>query len=287
MVRDSLKGENAMSVLFAAFLGLVQGIAEFLPISSSGHLAIFQTFFHMENVEESQMLFDVLLHLGTLVSVCIVYRNDIVDVVKELWVMLMGLFGKKTEKRIPVRRLILLVILSTVPLVLAVVADDFIEALYSSTLFIGIALLCTGTMLYLSDKLASGHKTEKDATWVDALLVGVMQAVAVLPGISRSGSTITAGLVRGFDRKFAVRYSFLLSIPAIVGANILKIGEAVKAGAGKGMFLPYAVGMIVAAVSGYFAIKLVKLLMDKGKFGRFSYYCWAVGLLTIVLTIVL
>lgn len=276
-----------MSVLFAAFLGLVQGIAEFLPISSSGHLAIFQTFFHMENVEESQMLFDVLLHLGTLVSVCIVYRSDIVDVVKELWAMLMGLFGKKTEKRLPVRRLILLVILSTVPLVLAVAADDFIEALYSSTLFIGIALLCTGTMLYLSDKLASGHKTERDATWVDAILVGIMQAIAVLPGISRSGSTITAGLVRGYDRKFAVRYSFLLSIPAIVGANILKIGEAVKAGVGEGLFLPYAVGMIVAAVSGYFAIKLVKLLMDKGKFGRFSYYCWAVGLITIILTIVL
>ena len=201
--------------------------------------------------------------------------------------MLMGLFGKKTEKRLPVRRLILLVILSTIPLVLAVAVDDFIEALYSSTLFIGIALLCTGTMLYLSDRLASGHKTEKDATWLDAILVGVMQAIAVLPGISRSGSTITAGLVRGYDRKFAVRYSFLLSIPAIVGANILKIGEAVKAGVGDGLFLPYAVGMIVAAVSGYFAIKLVKLLMDKGKFGRFSYYCWAVGLITIVLTIVL
>lgn len=276
-----------MSVLFAAFLGLVQGVAEFLPISSSGHLAIFQTFFHMENVEESQMLFDVLLHLGTLISVCIVYRSDIADVVKELWGMLMGLFGKKTEKRLPVRRLILLVILSTVPLALAVVADDFIEALYSSTLFIGIALLCTGTMLYLSDKLASGHKTEKDAAWVDAILVGVMQAIAVLPGISRSGSTITAGLVRGYDRKFAVRYSFLLSIPAIVGANILKIGEAVKSGVGEGLFLPYAVGMLVAAVSGYFAIKLVKLLMDKGRFGRFSYYCWAVGLITIVLTIVL
>ena len=276
-----------MSVLFAAFLGLVQGIAEFLPISSSGHLAIFQTFFHMENVEESQMLFDVLLHLGTLVSVCIVYWSDIVDVVKELWSMLMGLFGKKTEKRLPVRRLILLVILSTIPLVLAVVADDFIEALYSSTLFIGVALLCTGTMLYLSDRLASGKKTEKDATWLDAILVGVMQAIAVLPGISRSGSTITAGLVRGYDRKFAVRYSFLLSIPAIVGANILKIGEAVKTGVGEGMFLPYAVGMIVAAVSGYFAIKLVKLLMDKGKFGRFSYYCWAVGLVTIILTFVL
>ena len=276
-----------MSVLFAAFLGLVQGIAEFLPISSSGHLAIFQTFFHMENVEESQMLFDVLLHLGTLVSVCIVYRRDIVDVLKELWSILLGLCGKKTEKRIPVRRLILLVIISTLPLVLAVLADDYIEALYSSTLFIGIALLCTGTMLFLSDKLASGRKTEKNATWVDAILVGIMQAVAVLPGISRSGSTITAGLVRGFDREFAVRYSFLLSIPAIVGANILKIGEAVKGGVGEGLFLPYAVGAIVAAVSGYFAIKLVKLLMDKGKFGRFSYYCWAVGLLTIILTIVL
>ena len=276
-----------MSVWFAAFLGLVQGIAEFLPISSSGHLAIFQTFFHMENVEETQMLFDVLLHLGTLISVCIVYRQDIVDVVKELWAMLMGLFGKKTERRIPVRRLIVLVILSTIPLVLAVLVDDYIEALYSSTLFIGIALLCTGALLYISDKLPSGKKTEKNATAGDALLVGVFQAVAVLPGISRSGSTITAGLLRGYDRKFAVRYSFLLSIPAIVGANILKISDAVKAGFDSSLLLPYLVGMVVAAVSGYFAIKLVKLLMDKGKFGRFSYYCFAVGILTILLTIIL
>ncbi len=276
-----------MSVWFAAFLGLVQGIAEFLPISSSGHLAIFQTFFHMENVEETQMLFDVLLHLGTLISVCIVYRQDIVDVVKELWAMLMGLFGKKTERRVPVRRLIVLVILSTIPLVLAVLVDDYIEALYSSTLFIGIALLCTGALLYISDKLPSGKKTEKDATAGDALLVGIFQAVAVLPGISRSGSTITAGLLRGYDRKFAVRYSFLLSIPAIVGANILKISDAVKTGFDSSLLLPYLVGMVVAAVSGYFAIKLVKLLMDKGKFGRFSYYCFAVGILTILLTIIL
>lgn len=276
-----------MSVWFAAFLGLVQGIAEFLPISSSGHLAIFQTFFHMENVEETQMLFDVLLHLGTLISVCIVYWKDIVDVVKELWAMLMGLFGKKVEKHIPTRRLILLVILSTIPLFVVALVDDYIEALYSSTLFIGIALLCTGTLLYLSDKLPTGKKTEKNATVGDALIVGVMQAIAVLPGISRSGSTITAGLTRGFDRKYAVRYSFLLSIPAIVGANILKISDALQGGFDTSLLLPYLVGMAVAAISGYFAIKLVKLLMDKGKFGRFAYYCFAVGLITIILTVIL
>lgn len=276
-----------MSVWFAAFLGLVQGVAEFLPISSSGHLAIFQTFFHMENVEETQMLFDVLLHLGTLVSVCIVYRKDIADVVKELWAMLLGLFGKKTEQHIPTRRLILLVILSTIPLLAVALVDGFVEALYSSTLFIGIALICTGTLLYISDKLPSGKKTEKNATVGDALLVGLMQAVAVLPGISRSGSTITAGLSRGFDRKYAVRYSFLLSIPAIVGANILKIGDALESGFDTSLLLPYLVGMAVAAVSGYFAIRLVKLLMDKGKFGRFAYYCWAVGLITVLLTVIL
>lgn len=278
-----------MSIWFAAFLGLVQGVAEFLPISSSGHLAIFQAFFGMENVEESQLLFDVLLHLGTLVSVCIVYRRDIADVLRELWRMLAGLVGRIGGRRpdpakvsVPVRRLILLVIIATVPLVLSAAAGDLIEALYTSTLFIGVALLATGGLLYISDRVIAGKKTEETARPGDALIIGLVQAVAVLPGVSRSGSTITAATVCGFDRAFAVRFSFLLSIPAIVGANILKISDALAAGIDRSLLLPYAVGTLVAAVSGYFAIRLVKLLVDKGRFGRFAYYCWAVGIVVIV-----
>ncbi len=275
-----------MSIWFAALLGLIQGVAEFLPISSSGHLSIFQNFFHMENVEESQMLFDVLLHLGTLAAVCIYYRKDVVDVVRELWGLCQGK-KRKDKPNAPVQRLILLAIIATLPLVLAMLVDDVVEKLYASTLFIGIALLATGCLLYISDKVKPGNKDERNATWKDALAIGLMQVVAVLPGISRSGSTITASTLRGCKRDFAVRFSFLLSIPAIVGANILKISDALSAGIDKAMVLPCLVGVIVAGVSGYFAICLVKLLADKGKFGRFAYYCWAVGLLTIIATIIL
>lgn len=272
-----------MSIWFAILMGLVQGIAEFLPISSSGHLAIFQTFFHMENIDETQMLFDVLLHLGTLAAVLVAYRQDVRDVVVELGRLAAQPFRKgEAPKSLPVRRLILLAIVATIPLVLAVLFQDAVERLYRSSLFIGLALLCTGTLLYISDKLPQGRKTERTASLMDALAVGLMQVVALLPGISRSGSTITAGLARGFDRKFAVRFSFLLSIPAIVGANILKIADAVSAGFDTSLLPAYLIGMAVAGVSGYFAIRLVRMLSDKGRFGRFSYYCWAVGLVTIV-----
>lgn len=280
-----------MSVWFAAFLGLVQGVAEFLPISSSGHLSLFQNFFHMENVEESQMLFDVLLHLGTLVAVIVAYWSDVRDVVKELVKIVADLFrGRKADHSLDqpaVRRLILMVIVATLPLFLAVLFDDVVETLYASTLFVGIALACTGCILFISDKIITGRKNERSATMLDALLVGCMQAVAILPGISRSGSTITAGLLRGFDRKFAVRFSFLLSIPAVLGANLLQVADAVKAGFDTALLPAYLVGMVVAGVSGYFAIRLVRLLMDKGRFGRFAYYCWAVGAATIVASLIL
>lgn len=276
-----------MSLWFSALLGLIQGLTEFLPVSSSGHLAIFQRFFGMENVEESQMLFEVLLHFATLIPVVVVYWVDVRDILAELWCMLRSLFDKKAaaQKNLVVRRLILLAVVATLPLVLAVVLDDVVSRLSGSTLFVGIALLCTGCILYAGDHLVTGHKNERNATVKDALLVGLMQLVAILPGISRSGSTITAGLFRGFDRKFAVKVSFLLSIPAILGANILKVGEAIRMGIDPGMLGVYLVGMAVAAVSGYFAIRLVRLLSDKGRFGRFAYYCWAVGALTVLATI--
>lgn len=275
-----------MSIWFAIFLGLVQGVAEFLPISSSGHLAIFQVFFHMENVEETQLLFNVLLHLGTLVAVCIVYRQEIWEILRELWGMVRGK-RRKDAPNVPMQRLILLAIVSCLPLLAVPFVSDFLAVLNTNTLFIGLALLATGGLLYISGKVASGRKTEKDATVLDALWVGLVQLVAVLPGISRSGSTITGGLFRGFDREFAVRYSFLLSIPTIVGANILEVKDALEAGFDSAMVLPCLVGMVVAGVSGYFAIRLVKLLSEKGKFSCFSWYCWIAGALTIAATVLL
>ena len=276
-----------MNYLWSAFLGFVQGVAEFLPISSSGHLSLFQNFFGLRSAESGGLFFDVLLHLGTLISVFIYYWTDIRDMILEFFRGIAAL-GKPTgETPPPARRLVLLVILGTLPLFLILPIKDTVEQLYYNTYFIAFALLATGCLLYLSDRLAKGRKTEKNATIVDVLLVGVSQAIATVPGLSRSGTTIAAGLMRGFDRTFAVRYSFLLSLPAVLGANILSLKDAVQEGVDWGMLPIYLVGMVFSAVVGYFAIRLVNLLTDKGKFGNFAYYCWGVGVLTLILSILL
>ena len=276
-----------MSILAAVLLGLIQGIAEFLPISSSGHLSILQNLFGV-NTAEGHMLFDVLLHFGTLISVCVVYRRDIVDMVREFIGMLGDIKnpGSGREASVPTRRLIIMIIVSTLPLLAVMLVKDYIEQLYYSTAFVGFGLILTGCMLYVSDKMISGRKNEKTMTVKDALIIGLCQAVATIPGISRSGATITAGIATGQNREFAVRYSFLISLPAIVGACILSIIDAVKAGSDVA-FLAYALGAAVAAVVGIFAIKLVNALAQKGKFGMFAVYCWAVGGLSILLSIIL
>lgn len=277
-----------MSFLMAALLGLFQGIAEFLPISSSGHLALLQNFFTME--QEQDLLFNVLLHFATLLTVLLVYRKDVWEMILEFFRGIAALFtpaGKRqTETPPPARRMVLLVIVATLPLLAVLPVKSAIEELGNNTIFVGCALLVTGCILFASDRLAKGRKGAHNATVVDALLVGVGQALAVTPGISRSGTTISAGIVRGFERTFAVRFSFIMSLPAVLGATILEVADAVQEGVDFTMLPKYLVGMVIAAVSGYFAIKLVNLLTDKGKFGKFSYYCWVVGVITIIATLV-
>jgi undecaprenyl-diphosphatase len=276
----------SLTYLTSALLGLVQGVAEFLPISSSGHLSLME---NLLKVAQDDILFEVLLHLGTLVAVCVVYWQDIVDMVRDFFGVLGGLFSKNRRMRVSPSantRLVFMLIVATIPLVLVIPVKDRVETLYGNTLFIGCALLATGIILFLSDRLAQGRKTARTATMMDALIVGLSQAVAVVPGLSRSGTTISIGMMRGFDRKFAVRFSFLLSIPAILGANILEVGDAVRAGLHTELIPIYILGMVISLVSGYFAIKLVNLLARKGKFGSFAYYCWAVGIVTIIATLV-
>ena len=283
-----------MSMLSAIFLGLVQGISEFLPISSSGHLSLFQHFFNM-NTADSNLFFDVLLHLGTLIAIFVYYWRDILDLLKELGRLFLVLLGKEEKKKkapasaagrkltlTPDSRMILMIIVATIPLVFVLPIKDKVESLCGNVVFIGCALLVTGTILFISDRLAKGKKTAKNATMLDAFLVGVGQAVAVVPGLSRSGTSISAGMLRGFQRTFAVRFSFLMSIPAVLGANIISIKDAMEAGIDTSLMPMYVAGTIVAAVSGYFAIRLVNILADKGKFGNFAYYCWGVGAAALV-----
>lgn len=272
-----------MSYLSVVLMGILQGVAEFLPISSSGHLALFQHFFGMEDFEKTQLFFTVLLHFGTFLSVCVYYFRDIVDMIREFFLGIRDLARGSQTPPPPARRMVLLIVVATLPLFAVLPVKKYIEAATGNVTFVSIALLVTGCILFFSDRLAKGRKTAKNATVLDALLVGVAQGVGTLPGISRSGMTISAGMLRGYDRSFAVRFSFLMSLPAVFGATILELKDAIELGAVHTELLPgYLLGVLVSFVVGLGAIRLVNALANKGKFGNFAYYCWAVGLVSLV-----
>ena len=282
MCRACGSSENEVNTLefwMAIVLGLVQGVAEFLPISSSGHLSLLQYFFGME---EPDALYNILLHFATLLAVCVVYRGDIIDMIVEFFRGAAALFsrsgGRERGNPPEARRLVLLLVLGTLPLFLVLPIEDFVEELGASPVFVSVMLLVTGCILFLSDRCGGGRKNGRTATVKDVLLVGLAQGAATIPGLSRSGITISAGMALGFERGFAVRFSFLMSLPAVFGATLLKVVKVAGSGEFDAGRLPmYLAGMVVAGVGGYFSIALVKLLADRGKFGKFAYYCWAVG----------
>lgn len=276
-----------MTIWNAVILGLVQGITEFLPVSSSGHLSILNNLFSMTMTEDGHMFFDVLLHLGTLASICIVYWGDIKEMFFEvLGFVNLGPMAGARQERYPAARLFFMIVVATLPLFLILPIKDMVETLYYNNIFIGVALVLTGCMLYVSDKMKEGKKTAGGITVLDALIIGLCQCVATVPGLSRSGTTITAGIATGLKREFAVKFSFLMSLPAVLGANILSLVDAAKEGI-EWAFLPaYLVGMIVAMVSGIAAISLLKYIAKKGRFGSFAYYCWVMGVLSIILTMI-
>jgi undecaprenyl-diphosphatase len=273
-----------MSLLHAVLLGLIQGIAEFLPVSSSGHLAIAEHLLGMSGASEIPEFFDVLLHLGTLIAVFAAYWTDIRDMVIEFFSGVRDLARHSTPAPVPpARRMIVLIIVGTLPLFAILPIKDLVEGLADNMYFVAGALIVTGCLLFASDRVKKGRKTERNATLLDVLLVGVAQAIATCPGISRSGTTITAGCFVGFERKFAVRYSFLMSIPAILGANLLALKDALESNIVLADIPVYLAGVAVSAIVGYACIRLLKMIAAKGRFGAFAYYCWAVGILTLVL----
>jgi len=275
-----------MSIFLAIFLGIVQGVAEFLPISSSGHLAIFQNLFLVTYNEEHHLLFDVLLHMGTLISIFIVYRKDIKEMIRDgLSYLHMKSDSGDDEPVVlkPPGRALLFIIIGTMPLFVALLFSSAVSRLFFNTFFIGFALIITGCLLFVSSKfIKQGSKTDKTMTAVDALLIGIAQAIAILPGLSRSGTTISVGLARGLTGSFAVRFSLLLSIPAVFGATLVSIFKAISSGADLMQLPVYLVGFILSATIGYFAIRLLRRIMAQGNFGLFSYYCWLIGLITII-----
>ncbi len=278
-----------MTISSAILLGIVQGVAEFLPISSSGHLAILQNLFAL-SAGEDHLFFDVLLHLGTLISICVCYWGDIVAMVREVFIVLRGgrrADGTPVQGNLGAARLFMMIVVGTLPLFLVLPINDKVEELYYITPFIGVALLLTGCMLFVSDKMTPGKRTEKNMRFRDALVIGLCQCVATLPGLSRSGTTITAGIATGLDRNFAMKYSFLLSLPAVLGANLLSFIKALGEESIDASLIPaYLIGMLAAMLSGIAAISLMKLIAKKSKFGWFAYYCWGAGVLTIIFSLI-
>lgn len=278
-----------MTISSAIILGIVQGVAEFLPISSSGHLAVLQNLFDL-SAGEDHLFFDVLLHLGTLISICVCYWGDIVAMVREVFIVLRGgrrADGTPVQGHLGAARLFLMIVVGTLPLFLVLPINDKVEELYYITPFIGAALLLTGCVLFVSDKMAPGTRTERNMRFRDALTIGLCQCVATIPGLSRSGTTITAGIATGLDRTFAMKYSFLLSLPAVLGANLLSFIKAIGEESVEASLIPaYLLGMLAAMLSGIAAISLMKLIAKKSKFGWFAYYCWGAGVLTIILSLI-
>ena len=275
-----------MSIWNAVLLGFVQGVAEFLPISSSGHLSIIYNLFNLTAIEDGHMLFSVLLRLATLISILIVYWNDITAIVYELLSFANAgpMAGQPSKYR--GTRLLVMIIISVLPMLFIIPLRAQLNKLFYRNVFIGVMIILTGFMLYTSDRMSPGKKTERSMTMFDALIIGLCQCAAAIPGLSRSCTTITAGVATGLRRDFAVKFSMLMSLPAVVGSLLLNLIDTFKSDVDWSCIPAYLVGTAVALVSGIVAINVLKYISAKGKFGKFAYYCWVVGVLGIILTMI-
>jgi undecaprenyl-diphosphatase len=266
-----------LSILKAVILGAVQGATEFLPVSSSGHLVIFQDLLNFELSGGPLVAFDVCLHLGTLISVVAVFWRDIAQ-------MLASLAGRSipNEDLAPpfARKMVLYIVLATIPAVAAALAfKEPLEGLFSNTVAAGAMLIVTGFILFFTRFSKVRHEGLAGMNFMRAMLIGCAQAVAIIPGISRSGSTISAALYAGIERPLAARFSFLLSIPAIGGAFALEFKELVTIPSD--MLVAVVAGTAVAAVVGFVCIKWLLSIIRRGSFYAFAYYCWSVGALVL------
>lgn len=276
-----------MSLLDAIFQAIIQGLTEFLPVSSSGHLSLYQHF--TGNSGEGALFFSAILHLGTLVAVFVAFRKRIFSMIKELGSLFKDIFrGKfKWSEMNGDRRMIVMIFISCCCLLPFAPFLDWFESFSEdgSILAEGICFLYTAAILIMSDKCVKGNKQAEDIRVKDSVTVGFMQGVAMLPGVSRSGSTISAGLFSGFTRETAVEYSFILGMPVILLGCLTEVKSAVEAKAAIEWGNCF-VGFVVAALVGLAAIKMVSWLVKSDKFKVFAYYAGALGVLVITVSVI-
>ena len=275
-------------MLSAIFQAIIQGITEFLPISSSGHLSLYQHF--TGNNGEGALMFSAILHLGTLVAVFLIFYKQIYELIKEFFRMVKDIFTGKFSIRDASgqRRILFMYIISTAMLIPFVLFKGMFEGLAedSSILAEGICFLYTAAILFMADRSEKGYKQAIDIKYRDAVTIGFFQGVALLPGVSRSGSTISAGIFSGLTREAAVSYSFILGIPAILGAGVLEIKDGIAAQQTDVGILQCIVGFLVAAIVGILSIKLVQMLVKSNKFKIFWIYTGILGVLTVTVAII-
>ena len=260
-----------MNAFETIFLGFVQGLTEFLPVSSSGHLVIFQ---NLLGFGEPELLLDCSLHMGTLLALCIYFRSSLKEMAKETW---------QGNLKGPNGSLMLWVLVGSIPTgIIALIFKTSLEGLFGSITTVGMMLLATGIIVASTRLIPKGYGTRTRLGLLVALSVGIAQGLAIIPGISRSGATIVCGLFLGMDRESAARFSFLLSIPAIIGALVMHLNSDAIARVGlPALFF----GLVSSALVGFFALKLLMGMVRKGHLYYFAPYCWAVGLLVVLTTL--
>ena len=273
-----------MNTLEAVILGVVQGLTEFLPVSSSGHLVLFQNLF---GLQEPELLFDICLHVGTLVAVLVVFHREILEILTAL-IQFPGRLKSAGSIRNLLSgdesiRMALLIVVGSIPTaIIGLLFKEITDQLFGSLTIVGCMLLVTGALLWLTRRIRSSGRPIRDTTLKNALVIGIVQGLAILPGISRSGSTISTALFLGVDRKVAGRYSFLLSIPAIVGALALSLDTPeLHTTIPIGTILA---GSVISAVVGWIALVILLRVVDRGQLHRFAPYCWLVGVVTLGIT---
>ncbi|MDD9302730.1 MAG: undecaprenyl-diphosphate phosphatase [Desulfobacter sp.] len=264
-----------MEIYQGIILGILQGLTEFLPVSSSGHLVLGQIYF---NITESALTFDIAVHMGTLAAVLVVYFSDIKDILVAVFQFLGGRLAKENRENLNFAGCI---IAGSVPTALIGFGlKQFEEILFTSSFLVGAMLMVTGILLWISRKYYRDTNANAGLTIKRSLFIGVVQGLAVIPGISRSGSTIAAGMFSGLDRIRAAKFSFLLSVPAICGAQVISIKDVLETGDGIDPAMIY--GTIVSFIVGLAALKFLLKLVHTGKFHFFAPYCWLVGILALI-----
>ena len=278
-----------MGIFEAALFGLLQGVTEFIPVSSAAHLCVLFNLFGITASGFNVKAFSVFLHFGTIIAAFITYWQDFGEVLfqsLEFAASGSGGAGGPKRKSFPAARLMIMMLFSILPLVMILPLNGYINRLFEMNGLVGIMLVITGLILFVSDRLWGRDKTERNMSLSDAILIGLAQSVSAIPGISRTGIVYTAGVAVGLQRDFAAKYTIMLSVPVMFAANIVRLVDAARGSFSLSDIPPCLVGMAAAIGAGILSIRVFRAMAAKGRFRTVGYYCCVAGVLSVILTMI-